>query len=71
MNVQIFLDLVKKGECETVEFKISFDREAIETLAAFANTKGGTVLIGVQNSGKLCGVHFEPFRRSYAKVPVW
>ena len=49
MNVQIFLDLVKKGESDTIEFKISFDKEAIETLTAFANTKGGTVIIGVQN----------------------
>jgi len=56
MNSKTFRDLVKKGECETVEFKISFDKEAIETLAAFANTKGGTVLIGVQNSGELCDV---------------
>ncbi len=55
MNAQIFLDLVKKGESDTVEFKISFDKEAIETLTAFANTKGGTIVIGVQNNGKLCG----------------
>jgi len=56
MNSKTFRDLVKKGECETVEFKISFDREAIETLAAFANTKGGTIVIGLQNSGKPGGV---------------
>ncbi len=41
MNEQTFRDLVKKGESDTVEFKISFDKEAIETLAAFANTKDG------------------------------
>ncbi len=51
----MFLDLVKKGESDTIEFKISFDKEAIETLTAFANTKGGTIIIGVQNNGKLCG----------------
>lgn len=56
MDDQTFRDHVKKGEFETVEFKTSFDKETIETLPAFANTKGGTVLIGAQNSGKLCGV---------------
>ena len=56
MNEQTFRDFVEKGESDTVEFKTSFDKEAIETLAAFANTKGGTIVIGVQNSGKLGGV---------------
>ena len=29
--------ILAAGESDTVEFKSSFDREAIETLAAFAN----------------------------------
>jgi hypothetical protein len=32
--------LIKKGESETVEFKRQFDHGAIETLVAFANTRG-------------------------------
>ena len=56
MNELTFRDLVKKGESDTVEFKTSFDKKAIETLVAFANTKGGTIVIGVQNSGKPGGV---------------
>ena len=56
MDEQTFLGIVEKGESDTVEFKLSFDKEAIETLAAFANTKGGTIIIGVQNSGQLYGV---------------
>jgi ATP-dependent DNA helicase RecG len=56
MNEQTLINLVKKGESDTIEFKTSFDKEAIETLAAFANTKGGTIVIGVQNSGQLFGV---------------
>lgn len=56
MNEQTLKDLIKKGESDTVEFKLSFDKEAIETLAAFANTKGGTTVIGVQNSGQIYGV---------------
>lgn len=46
---------VKAGESETVEFKTSFDKEAIETLAAFANTKGGTVFVGIADSGEIKG----------------
>lgn len=56
MNEQTFRDLVEMGESDTVEFKTSFDKEAIETLVAFANTKGGTTTIGVQNGGKPGGV---------------
>lgn len=37
--------MLSAGESETVEFKLSFDREAIETLVAFANTSGGKVLL--------------------------
>ena len=33
------------------EYKSSFNDAVIETLTAFANTKGGKVIIGVDNSG--------------------
>ena len=45
-----------RRETERVEFKRSFDREAIETLCAFANTGGGTVRVGVDNAGRVAGV---------------
>jgi ATP-dependent DNA helicase RecG len=47
--------MLNAGESETVEFKLSFDREAIETLAAFANTGGGKVFIGVSDKGVIKG----------------
>lgn len=47
--------LLKSGESQTVEFKTSFGREAIETLVAFANAQGGTVLIGVSDDGSVSG----------------
>jgi len=48
--------LLAEGESETVEFKESLDREALETVAAFANTRGGTLLIGVQDDGTARGI---------------
>lgn len=54
-NINI-LHLISTGENETCEFKSSFNTETIETLVAFANTKGGSVLVGVSDSGKLIGV---------------
>jgi ATP-dependent DNA helicase RecG len=45
-------ELIEGGESETVEFKEAFDKETIETVVAFANTFGGTILIGVTDLGK-------------------
>jgi predicted HTH transcriptional regulator len=39
--------LLKQAENEKLEYKASFGKEAMETLAAFANSKGGTLLVGV------------------------
>ncbi|XCN74222.1 MAG: RNA-binding domain-containing protein [Candidatus Electrothrix aestuarii] len=48
--------LIAAGENEQTEFKRSFDREAVETLSAFANTSGGNLLIGVDDNGTIKGV---------------
>ena len=53
---QNLMHLLKDGEKERVEFKLSFDKEAIETLCAFANTTGGRILLGVDNHGFVKGV---------------
>jgi len=39
-------------ETQHLEFKPGFNEDVIETLVAFSNTKGGTVLVGVDDSGK-------------------
>ncbi len=49
-------DLIAAGESQTLEFKASFDKVSIETLVAFANAQGGTVLIGVADSGRVQGI---------------
>ena len=48
--------ILRTGESEKVEFKESFGREALETLCAFANTKGGMLLIGVKDNGVVSGL---------------
>lgn len=47
-------------ENETIEFKSSFNIATIETLTAFANTKGGSVYIGISDSRKIVGVALSP-----------
>lgn len=49
-------EIIRHGESDRVEFKESLDDEAIESISAFANTKGGTVLIGVTDKGLVKGV---------------
>lgn len=56
MKQDEIMDLIRKGESDTVEFKESFDKKTIETAGAFANTRGGVILIGVSDRGKINGV---------------
>ena len=50
--------LIGRAESETVEWKQSLSEinEIIETVAAFSNTKGGKVFVGVSNSGQITGI---------------
>ena len=52
--------LLSNGEGLTIEFKSSFNTEVVETLVAFANTSGGSVLVGISNDLKLIGVSINP-----------
>lgn len=42
-------------ENETVELKESFKNDSLKTLCAFANTKGGSLFVGVKNDSTLLG----------------
>ena len=42
-------------ESETVEFKESFDREVPVSAGALANTRGGTIFIGITDRGNVVG----------------
>ncbi len=56
MTKEQILHIISKGEGQTIEFKKNFNNETIIALAAFANTKGGSVLIGVDDKGIIKGV---------------
>jgi predicted HTH transcriptional regulator len=56
MSQDEIMELIGKGESDTIEFKEAFGKEAIETADAFANTKGGFILIGISDKGKINGV---------------
>jgi ATP-dependent DNA helicase RecG len=48
--------LISRGESDPLEFKTNFNKEAIESCRAFANTRGGHLLIGVVGNGMVAGV---------------
>lgn len=53
------IDLLKRPEGKTLELKrdLSSPRGILKTVVAFANTAGGTLLIGVEDRGRhVCGV---------------
>ena len=43
-------------ESETVEFKVSLTQAISKEVIAFANTDGGTILLGVDDSGRVVGL---------------
>ncbi|HZY09812.1 MAG TPA: RNA-binding domain-containing protein [Bacteroidota bacterium] len=61
MNFQDVNLLIEEGEGFTIEFKrrISSSDKIARTLISFANTKGGTILFGVDDNGKIAGVESE------------
>lgn len=68
-------NLIKKGESEKIEFKSSFrfnihtkefekriEHEVIKTITAFLNTKGGDLLVGINDGGQIIGLEKDGFK---------
>ena len=55
---QKILELVEKHESEILELKpsLSQTKNIIETVSAFSNTKGGSIIIGADDKGNIIGV---------------
>src|SRR5690606_8734808 len=53
--------LIQSGEGETVDFKqtINSVQKIAKSIVAFANTKGGKILVGVKDNGKAIGSRTE------------
>nr|WP_211341984.1 ATP-binding protein [Chlorobaculum thiosulfatiphilum] len=54
-------ELTQGGESLTLEFKSDLkglpDRELVEAVVSLANTDGGEVLLGVEDDGRITGLH--------------
>lgn len=61
MALHPLLQLIAKGESDTLDFKktISSASKIAKTISAFANHKGGRLLIGVNDNGRIAGVKTE------------
>ncbi|HET8865647.1 MAG TPA: ATP-binding protein, partial [Gracilimonas sp.] len=60
-------NLIQTGESSFLEFKhsVASPEKIAREMAAFANTKGGTLLIGVEDNGEIIGVE------SYYEEEFW
>lgn len=67
-------DIVAQGEGEMLEFKPSFNQDVVETASAFANTRGGRILVGVTNAvchrdyGDLADIQIKVYDQS---LQIW
>jgi len=70
-------EIIEKGESEDLEFKSTLrvnlhtneidkkiENSILKTLTGFLNSKGGTLLIGVDNTGKITGIEKDHFENS-------
>lgn len=71
-QIKWLTQLVRQGEGLQVEFKLraAYPEKIVHEIVAFANTKGGTLLVGVDDNGSLTGVKY-PEEESLAIMRVF
>jgi hypothetical protein len=65
-----FLDLIRQGEGERIEFKTRLlnEHDIAKVLTAFANTNGGYLLVGVGDKGQILGISDEETRTAVYRL---
>ncbi|ASQ90179.1 transcriptional regulator [Prosthecochloris sp. GSB1] len=55
------LDMIGRGETRHTEFKrlVHSPKKIAKSIVAFANTEGGTILVGVDDDRRITGIHSE------------
>lgn len=68
MNLYDVIEMIKLGEGWNIEFKEILPRPSklAQTIVAFANHQGGTILIGISDRGNIVG--FEPSKEDYDNI---
>ncbi len=56
MEIEDLIKLISEGESDKVEFKENVSNDLPKKIAAFANTDGGFIIIGVNDEGKIIGI---------------
>lgn len=72
-------ELISQGEHEQLDFKhsISDSKKIARSIAAFANTKGGKLLVGIRDNGSIAGINtdeefymIQAAAEMYCKPPI-
>lgn len=66
MDKENLIHIIRQGENENTEFKQNFNRQTIETIVAFANSRGGNVVIGISDKKTITGTQI-----TAESIPHW
>ena len=68
MDIRDIKKLVLEGETDTLEFKkkANFPEKIVKEIVAFANTRGGRLLIGVDDDSTVTGVKY--YEEGYIQI---
>ena len=56
MEFDKFIEAIRKGESQTVEFCQGIHKEMAKNICAFLNTDGGTIVVGASDAGDIIGI---------------